>query len=252
MFEILNPNLQFSQKYLTEWRTPLSKSEVKYIVIHHPAATDWTVWKVHEYHRDVLEWGGIGYNFYIHKDGKIYKGRGYDQGAGVYRHNHETIHVSLQGEYHVTDKVMPDAQFEAGVWMLKQLKKDFPNAQIVGHKFFGGTVCPGDYFPLNKMINEANKEGDELTMEEKQQLTQLIKDVQKLTVRVGELEAENKALVEREYDQKAATWAEGAIKYVVDNKLMSGRDGSKFFPNAQITRQEVAVLAKNIVEKVGK
>lgn len=172
-YQVRDANLTFTTQYLREWRVPLDTGKVDFIVLHHPAA-NWTVWQTHEYHRDVCGWGGIGYNFYIHKDGTIYKGRGYDQGAGVYNHNNHTVHISFQGNFETVNTYMSDAQFNAGVWMIAELKKVFPRARVVGHKYFGGTVCPGQHFPLQEMQSgEYRKDDDEMTEEERKLLQSL-------------------------------------------------------------------------------
>ncbi len=51
---------------------------------------------------------------------------------------------------------MSDEQFNAGVELIRYLKSIVPWINTVaGHKNWGGTVCPGRYFPLEMMIAEA-------------------------------------------------------------------------------------------------
>jgi hypothetical protein len=58
---------------------------------------------------------------------------------------------------------MPQAQFEAGVWLIGHLKEVLPNLKYIdGHCRWNPTSCPGRYFPLKKMIDAAEREADGL------------------------------------------------------------------------------------------
>lgn len=150
---IVKPKLQ--------WRTdpsvnPLILSKVDSIALHHMAHTTWTIYDVHNAHlqRDGGSWKGIGYNYWISLDGTVYEGRGLNEGAGVLNHNGHVISIGFQGDYDNANKVMPDAQYNSGVELIQWLKSQIERIQTVaGHKYWGGTECPGRYFPLDEMIS---------------------------------------------------------------------------------------------------
>ncbi|AVX21583.1 N-acetylmuramoyl-L-alanine amidase [Carboxydocella sporoproducens DSM 16521] len=148
---------------------PLDKKAVIGIALHHMANPNWGFWDVHRAHQ-ARGWNGIGYNFWVAFDGTIYQGRGFNVGAGVLGHNEQLISIGFQGDYEHTQTIMPDAQFNAGVWLINWLKQQLPNIRIIhGHKYWAQTACPGQHFPLTEMAlgrwrgqPPAPKPGDQL------------------------------------------------------------------------------------------
>ena len=128
------------------------------IVLHHRAG--WG--DVESEHADSLArgWIGLGSNYYIRQDGTVWLGRkagapGYADGA---HNNSRTIGIGFEGYYHPghknADKAMPQAQYDAGVRLIRDLRAKYPDIKwIKGHKEMPGcsTACPGDYFPLARM-----------------------------------------------------------------------------------------------------
>ncbi len=51
------------------------RTKTDYIILHHSASSNTSVEAIHNYHINGRGWKGIGYNFYVRKDGKIYQGR---------------------------------------------------------------------------------------------------------------------------------------------------------------------------------
>lgn len=95
----------------------------------------------------------IGYNYYIRKDGSIWEGRPVEAiGANCYRQNTSSIGVCFEGDYE-KDKEMPQAQFNAGVELIKHLMSKYGIKEVNGHKAYYDTSCPGKYFPLKKLLN---------------------------------------------------------------------------------------------------
>lgn len=139
------------------------------IVLHHRAG--WG--DVESEHADSIArgWIGIGYNYYIRQDGTVWLGRGEEYvgahagrkaGAPGYadgaHNNSRTIGIGFEGYYHPghknADKTMPQAQYEAGVRLMRDLRIKYPGIKwIKGHREMPGcsTACPGDYFPLARM-----------------------------------------------------------------------------------------------------
>jgi N-acetylmuramoyl-L-alanine amidase len=134
--------------------TPLHKGRVEGIALHHMDHPTWGFEDVHEFHRDKRGWLGIGYNYWIAFDGTVYEGRGMNQGAHVKGHNDTLLGIGFQGDYEGVNKLMPDAQFNAAVGLIKWLKEQIPSARVLhGHSHWQPTACPGKYFPLVEMIS---------------------------------------------------------------------------------------------------
>ncbi|MBU3205562.1 SH3 domain-containing protein [Clostridium algidicarnis] len=124
----------------------------KSIVVHHIEANNWTVERLNSLHKDEFGWAGIGYHFYIRKDGAIYRGRPEtSQGAHVAEYNTNSLGVAFEGDYHKVDKEMPQAQFNAWVELKSYLFNKYGIINIYGHKEVGSSNCPGQYFPLDKI-----------------------------------------------------------------------------------------------------
>lgn len=150
-----------------KWRyplTPLNLNIVDSIALHHMANDTADIDTIHGWHlaRDpdkngVGTWEGFGYNYWIDFDGTIFECRGLNRACGVGGKNGHIISVGFRGNYHyhATAKYrtsMPDAQYNAGVWLINYLKGLVPTVKNVGgHKDFSATACPGQYFPLAEM-----------------------------------------------------------------------------------------------------
>lgn len=134
------------------WGSSLSKrSSTKYIILHHRAGNG-DAESIHNQHLK-NSWAGIGYHFYIRKDGSIFRGRPIDTvGAHTVGQNAVSVGVCFEGNYHSNDKVMPNAQFVAGQNLIKYLKKIYKSATVKRHSDFQATACPGSFFPFNDII----------------------------------------------------------------------------------------------------
>jgi len=131
------------------------KSTVK-IVIHHAAAASASVETIHGWHK-ARTWSGIGYHFYVRKDGGIYRGRPLDKiGAHCTGQNSDSIGICFEGNYETSDISMPGAQFDAGIALIMYLLAKYPTiTELCGHQKYVATACPGRYFPLGSMIAES-------------------------------------------------------------------------------------------------
>jgi hypothetical protein len=147
--EIIDVKLKFPNEFI--------KREITdYIVLHHP---DWVMCTIEQIHNDHIKKGynGIGYHAYIRKNGDVYQGRPFWAiGAQVARKNSISVGVCFEGDYNSVDKNMPYAQFNSGVEVLRYLQRLYPKAKIVRHDYFGGTSCPGKYFPHERLIESAS------------------------------------------------------------------------------------------------
>ena len=125
--------------------------KVDSIALHHMAHPTADVKTVEGWHIN-QGWRAFGYNFWVGFDGTVYKGRGFKLGAGVENHNGHIISIGFQGDYHSKDISMPDAQFNAGVDIIKYVMEKVPTARFIGgHREFMSTACPGDFFPAEEM-----------------------------------------------------------------------------------------------------
>lgn len=147
ILNIINAGLRFNESL-----EPLNLSRVDSISLHHMAHKTADIYAVHQWHL-AKGWKGIGYGFWVSKDGKIYEGRGMYQNAGVEGQNGHIISIGFQGDYN-QETEMPTAQFNAGVGLIAYLKAKVPSIKYVdGHCRWNPTSCPGKYFPLKQMID---------------------------------------------------------------------------------------------------
>lgn len=145
--------------------TPLNLNKVFFLIIHHIAAINATSADIHRWHH-ANGWNGAGYNEYIKKDGTVLIMRGDHIGAQTAGMNSKSYGIALEGNYDV-EKDMPEAQFKALVERCKFHIDRLPNEiQIEPHRKFGGTSCPGRFFPFDELINEVYKPEVEEQVEE--------------------------------------------------------------------------------------
>ena len=136
-----------------DWNGGLSRrSSTEYIALHHAEAVTCTAKQIHEWHKS-NGWSGIGYHFFVRKNGEIYRGRPlWALGAHVHGMNHCSVGICAEGDYHNRDKVMPETQKQAIKELVTYLKGIYPMAKIVGHREIGDSNCPGRYYPLEVIL----------------------------------------------------------------------------------------------------
>ena len=132
-----------------KWNGTLKKrSKTEYLILHHAAANG-SAEDVHKYHVS-LGWTGIGYNYYVRKDGNIYRGRPEEvAGAHTEDFNSRSIGICFEGNFET--ETMSEKQLEAGIWLIKDILTRY-NVPIAPHKNFANTACPGRNFPLARMM----------------------------------------------------------------------------------------------------
>jgi N-acetyl-anhydromuramyl-L-alanine amidase AmpD len=122
------------------------------IILHHAAASKCTVEDVHRWHM-ANGWSGIGYHYFIRKDGSVWRGRpegtvGAHAGSKNGYNNH-SIGICFEGNYDA--ETMPDKQYNAGVELVRDILTRYPGCAILGHRNVTATGCPGALFPFEKM-----------------------------------------------------------------------------------------------------
>ena len=142
-----------------------ARTQTKYIILHHAAASGLTAQDIHIYHRDTNGWVGIGYNYYVRKDGSVYRGRPENcVGAHTYGYNDVSIGVCFEGNFE-TD-TMGEAQYLAGIALLRDILSRYPGLEIKRHKDFDATACPGANFPYLSMKENAESEDETMSYEQ--------------------------------------------------------------------------------------
>lgn len=137
-----------------KWNGSLQKrSRTDYIILHHAAAVSCSADDIHRIHINNNGWAGIGYHFYVRKDGSVYRGRPIDTvGAHCENYNSRSIGICFEGSY-ATESAMPEVQKRAGQELIGYLKGEYPNAEVKRHMDFNATACPGKNFPFEDIAS---------------------------------------------------------------------------------------------------
>ncbi len=121
---------------------PIKKMrDIKYIVIHCTATSpDTKKQSILNYWKNVLKWRSVGYHRLVDKFGIIHELASYDKITnGVKGYNKESIHFSYIGGIDANGKSFDSRtpkQKESLLYLIKEAKKQFPNAKVLGHKDF--------------------------------------------------------------------------------------------------------------------
>jgi N-acetylmuramoyl-L-alanine amidase len=123
--------------------------DIKYIVIHCTASQPNTKKEaILSYWKNTLKWKTVGYHRLIDANGVIHELAKFEQITnGVKGYNSESIHFSYIGGIDESGRPKDTRtlkQKESLLYLVKQAKKQFPNAIIQGHKDFKGVAkaCP--------------------------------------------------------------------------------------------------------------
>lgn len=129
-----------------------SKRTIKEIIVHcaaTPEGKHFTVDDIRKWHKQ-QGWSDIGYHYVVYLNGAIHLGRDVDLiGAHCSKGGHNTysIGVCYVGGCDASGKKAKDTrtvqQKESLIYLLKELKKMYPNARIYGHHDFDKSKeCP--------------------------------------------------------------------------------------------------------------
>jgi len=141
-----------------QWAQTLAKrSRTEGVVLHHAAAKSCTAEDVHRWHL-ANGWAGIGYHFFVRKDGSIYRGRPIDTvGAHTYGENSETVGICFEGNFE--EEEMPEKQVSSGIELVSWLLELYPQiTKISKHMDHNATACPGKNFPFDRIKNAKKSE----------------------------------------------------------------------------------------------
>jgi len=107
---------------------------------------------IHNYLKNTNGWAGIGYHFYIRKDGLIYEGRPLDTvGAHAYGSNSDSIGMCFEGNF--DKEQMTPEQVESGKWLASYIRSIYPDIKFCGHRDLCKTSCPGANFKFDEIVN---------------------------------------------------------------------------------------------------
>ena len=123
--------------------------KINEIIVHcsaTPAGKPYTVEDIDKWHRQ-RGFDGIGYHFVVYLDGSVHKGRSLEKvGAHCLGHNKNSIGVCYIGGLTEDGKATNDtrtlAQKISLQRLLVNLKSQFPEAEIHGHRDFAAKACP--------------------------------------------------------------------------------------------------------------
>jgi N-acetyl-anhydromuramyl-L-alanine amidase AmpD len=204
------------EKY--KWHgTLVKRTKTTEIILHHAAAKEASPQQIHQVHLG-NGWVGIGYHYYVRKDGTIYRGRPEDAvGGHATGHNSVAIGICFEGNFEIEQ--MSEAQKKAGRALVQDVLTRYPKAKVLRHRDVNATACPGKYFPFDYITGVEMEDEDMDGKEIYEKLTEYLKE------------------------QPLPKWAEAELKEAVK---MGITDGSN--PCSLIPRYQAAIMAKRAVE----
>lgn len=158
--EIIETNLEFNA--MSE------RKSTNRIILHHSGVSVLqSVEIIHNYHKNTNKWAGIGYHFYVRKDGKIYRGRPeMAVGAHAYGANSDSIGICAEGDFN--SETMNEVQMNAIKELVSYLKQKYNISLIQKHSDTIATSCPGKNYPFDEIVNgQATEDTTQTTENEK-------------------------------------------------------------------------------------
>lgn len=134
--KITETNLKFNESKLVT----LNKQKVLLVVLHHRGGSG-NIESIHSQHLK-NGWAGIGYHFYIRKDGEVFRGRPIEYvGSHCLGNNSCSIGVCLEGDF---KKEQPtEQQLKSTAELYKLIQKRYPKVyKMINHKDVCKTLCP--------------------------------------------------------------------------------------------------------------
>jgi len=124
--------------------------EIDLIVVHcsaTPEGKHFSTDTIRDWHVKERGWSDIGYHYVVELDGKVISGRPVQRaGAHVKSYNRSSIGICYVGGMTKDMKSPKDTrnkeQLESLICLLWELKEEYPNAIIKGHRDFSTKACP--------------------------------------------------------------------------------------------------------------
>lgn len=144
--KIIEEKLEFFPK-------PRLRRETSILVLHHSAG-EGSVKAVHNYHRG-FGWSGIGYHFYVRRDGSVYRGRAEDSIGSHTGGGYNSFSIAVCAEGNFEREKMGKVQAESLRELCAYLKARYPGIVIKLHRELDCTVCPGQNFPKDFILGKS-------------------------------------------------------------------------------------------------
>lgn len=129
-----------SEEWLYETRFSKPKRNVHTVFLHCSASDN----PLHDNIKTIRNWhlkrgfAGIGYHYYISKDGEIHKGRDLERTPAAQKgHNTGSIAICLGGLYDFTDK-----QFNSLKKLCFEINGSYAKIRFRGHREVANKLCP--------------------------------------------------------------------------------------------------------------
>ena len=123
------------------------------IIIHNADHPNCSVYDVDIWHKG-NGWSGIGYHYFIRKDGSVWTGRPENaKGAHTIGQNSSSIGICLEGA--LMREKPTRAQLNSLYYLIADIRARRGNLPVYGHKDFNNTDCPGINFPLEQFKNNS-------------------------------------------------------------------------------------------------
>lgn len=128
---------------------PKSHRVISELIVHctaTPAGRDFTVDDIRRWHKQ-QGWSDIGYHYVVYRNGVVVKGRSVQLiGAHCDGHNSHSIGIAYVGgvspDGRTAQDTRTDVQKESLRQLLMELKRQYPAAQIYGHRDFSRKDWP--------------------------------------------------------------------------------------------------------------
>lgn len=133
---------------------PLKPQKIQGIVVHHttgPAIEPERYIAAHDHHhRWRRGWrGGIAYNWLVSADGRVWEGRGWNQGGATKNWNDKTVAVAYLGD---SNEQLPDVAVAALRAVVGWVRSIYgAGLWVKAHSEFKATDCPGG--PLREFVS---------------------------------------------------------------------------------------------------
>ena len=135
------------------------RSSTEYLVVHCSAtkpSMDIGLREIKRWHVDDNGWRDVGYHYIIRRNGEVELGRSNrDTGAHAAGYNHKSISLCMVGgmaEDNSAENNFTAQQWTALLDLVKQIKVDYPKANVIGHNEISEKECPS--FDVQKWKEE--------------------------------------------------------------------------------------------------
>ena len=144
-------------------KVDVDENEWKYVVLHHSATDEGNARRFDKHHREEKGWvNGLGYHFLIgngngSRDGQIEVGNRWNSQidgahAGKDEYNKHGVGICLIGNFE--NDYPTSLQISSLTYLINYLQErcSIPRNQVIMHRTFRKTACPGRLFPYNKVM----------------------------------------------------------------------------------------------------